>query len=93
MSQALPFVHVAGLLVAAHPAELAGVARQLAARPDTEVHAADEAAGRLVVTVETASVDGQETAFREISALPGVAVVSLVCHRAEPADEATGDLT
>lgn len=84
-------LHVAGLLVVASTPQLDAVARQLSALRGVTVHGADAATGRLVVTVETDSMEAQQAVFAAVSRLPGVGAVSLVCHQRErlSRDEAT----
>jgi len=60
------------------------VARNLAAVPGLQVHAEDARTGRIVVTLETASIEGQETQFAWVRALREVRSVDLVCHHFEP---------
>lgn len=76
-------VHVAGLLLIVRPDQLADVERGLASLPGVDVHVRDQTEGRLVVTLETATFDGQQAGFAALSALPGVLNVDLVCHYVE----------
>ena len=84
MDDATQSLHVAGLLVSTHPAELAAVEQRLSLLPGLAVHGSDPDSGRLVVTIETDSLEEQETLFAGVSRVPGVWTVSLVCHRSEP---------
>ena len=84
MTEPLHVLHVAGLLVTAVPGELSDVVRQLAAAPGLQVHARDDATGRIVVTMATASIDEQEAQFAWAQTVCGVRAVDLVCHYFEP---------
>jgi len=83
-------MHVSGLLVAVQPGHLDAVERRLAAQPGVDVHVRDLDGSRLVVTLETLTLDGQQAAFATLASMPGVMAVDLVCHyvdepSAEPA--------
>lgn len=73
-------MHIAGLLVNAEPGRAADVVRSLASVPGLQVHAEDARTGRIVVTLETASIEEQETHFAWVRALREVRSVDLVCH-------------
>jgi nitrate reductase NapAB chaperone NapD len=60
------------------------VARHLEAMPGVHLHARDNGTGRIVVTLETASIDEQEAQFAWVRTLRGVRAVDLVCHFFEP---------
>jgi len=77
-------VHIAGLLISAVPGRTADVTRNLAAAQGLEVHAGDDQTGRIVVTLETASIEEQEAQFAWIRALCDVRSVELVCHHFGP---------
>jgi nitrate reductase NapAB chaperone NapD len=84
MTEPLHPLHVAGLLVSAAPGQLRDVVRHLSAAPGLQVHARDDTTGRIVVTIETASIDEQEAQFAWVRTLCGVRAVDLVCHYFEP---------
>jgi nitrate reductase NapAB chaperone NapD len=73
-------LHVSGLLVAVQPGHLDAVARRLADQPGIDVHVRDLDGSRLVVTLETPTLESQHAAFATLASLPGVAAVDLVCH-------------
>jgi nitrate reductase NapAB chaperone NapD len=78
--------HVAGLLVTVHPDVMDEVAGRLDREPGVEVHIREHQTGRLVVTLDTPTLDDQRTRFRVISNMPGVQSVDLVCHYVDPGD-------
>lgn len=84
VTEPLHGLHVAGLLVSVVPGEIRHVMRHLSAAPGLQVHARDDITGRIVVTIDTASIDEQEAQFEWVRTLPGVRVVDLVCHYFEP---------
>lgn len=67
--------HIAGLLISAAPGRVADVARDLAAVPGLHVHAGDNRTGRIVVTLETASIEEQEAEFARVRTLREVRAV------------------
>ncbi len=73
-------VHVSGLLVTVRLGHLDSVERSLAAVPGVAVHVRDDAGGRLVTTLETPSLEGQEDGHAAIAGLPHVVSVAMVCH-------------
>ena len=73
-------MHVSGLLVAVQPGSLDAVERRLAHQAGVDVHVRDDAGARLVVTLETATLDGQQAGYAALASLPGVMAVDLVCH-------------
>ena len=75
-----PQMHVSGLLVAVQPGHLDTVERRLAGQLGIDVHVRDLDGNRLVVTLETLTVEGQQAAFATLAGLPGVMAVDLVCH-------------
>lgn len=72
--------HVAGLIVSVVTTGVAELGALLSATPGFMVHAQDGATGRLVVTLETDSVEDQEARFAWIRSLRGVQGVDLVYH-------------
>lgn len=75
--------HVASLVVHCRPARVASLEGVIAALPGAEVPASD-AAGKLVVTLES---DNEQTIARqleEIGAMAGVLSATLVFHHVEP---------
>ena len=80
MTQPSHTFHIAGLLIRAAPGRVADVARNLAAVPGLQVHAEDKRTGRIVVTLETASIEEQEAQFAWVRTLREVRAVDLVCH-------------
>jgi nitrate reductase NapAB chaperone NapD len=76
--------HIAGLLISAGPGRVTDVVRSLGAVPGLEVHAGDDRTGRIVVTLETASIEEQEAQFARVRTLREVRAVDLICHYFEP---------
>ena len=76
-------VHIAGIVVYSHPAQIDAVAASVAVVPSATVHARS-AAGKLVVTLETDSTKRTLDYMDAIRALPGVIDVVLVYQHAEP---------
>jgi len=77
-------VHVAGLVVRAHPAVVAVVAECLGKVAGTHVHAAT-ADGKLVVTIEAAGADEIADRMCRIQTTDGVLAAALVYQHSEPA--------
>ena len=75
-------VVISSLIVHARPAELAVVRAAIAAMPGAEIHA-DDAAGRLIVVLETASDRELTEMTIAIGAIGGVVGVNLVYHHTE----------
>ena len=73
-------VHIAGLLVSAVPGQLGDLVGQLAVVPGLQVHARDDVTGRVVVTLETDSINEQEAQFTRVRTLCGVRAVDLVYY-------------
>ena len=84
MTQPSHTFHIAGLLIRVAPGHVADVARNLAAVPGLYVHVEDTRTDRLVVTLETASIEEQEAQFAWVRTLDEVRAVDLVCHYFEP---------
>lgn len=76
--------HVSGLLVTVRPGHLDSVERRLATLPGVAVHVRDDAGGRLVITLETPSLEGQQDGHAAMAGLPNVLSVAMVCHYLDP---------
>lgn len=74
-----------GIVVRARPAALAELAPGLSELPGVQIHQQDADSGRLVLTLEAASVDEEIEGLRRIQCFPGVISADLVYHRL-PAD-------
>lgn len=74
-------MHLSGILVVTEPRGLAACRRDLEALPGVEVHHVDPPSGRLIVVLETASLDGQTAGLRRIQELDRVRLAALVEHR------------
>ena len=73
-------MHYSGLLINCEPASIEACARELAQYPGVDVYCADEHGGRIVVVLETETLDEQESAFRCFRELPNVRGAELVYH-------------
>lgn len=76
-------VHISSLVVQAHPTALPVVRRGIEALEGAEVHGVS-AAGKLVVTLETANEAGIVEHLARIHELQGVLSAVLVFHQIEP---------
>jgi periplasmic nitrate reductase NapD len=77
-------LHIASLVVRCRPRRMARLKRAITALPGAEIPA-DDAEGKLVVTLEAASEQAIRRQLDAINALPGVLSATLVFHHAEPA--------
>ncbi|MDR7036009.1 nitrate reductase NapD [Methylobacterium sp. BE186] len=78
---AIAEAHVSGLVVHVRPERAAGARAALECMPGVEIHA--EAAGKLIVTLETDSDAEIVTSLNAISLLDGVMSAALVFHHFE----------
>jgi periplasmic nitrate reductase NapD len=76
-------LHIASLVVRCHPERIPALKGAIAALPGAEVPAED-AAGKLVVTLEAGSEHALREQLEAVGALPGVLSATLVVHHAEP---------
>lgn len=76
-------VHIAGVVVSTRPEHLDSINSCIGAIPGAEIHASD-AAGKVVVTLETESTRRTLDIMDAMRALPGVVDVVLVYQHAEP---------
>jgi nitrate reductase NapD len=76
--------HIASLVVHCRPGRVASLKDVIAALPGAEVPTSD-AAGKLVVTLESPSEQTIARQLDEIGAMPGVLSATLVFHHVEPA--------
>jgi periplasmic nitrate reductase NapD len=77
-------VHISSLVVHSRPERARAVADRLRGMAGVDVHGGTEA-GKLVVTLETASEDEIVERLGGIQALEGVLAATLVFHHFEPA--------
>jgi nitrate reductase NapD len=78
-------LHIASLVVHAHPTRADAVRRAIAAIGGAEIHAEEN--GKLVVTLEARSDIDIADRFTAISRLDGVLAASPVYHHAEPSED------
>jgi periplasmic nitrate reductase NapD len=76
-------LHVASLVVRCRPERIAPIKRAITALPGAEIPA-ENAVGKLVVTLEAAGEQAIRHQLEAIAALPGVLAATLVFHHAEP---------
>ena len=74
--------HISSLVVRAHPARLAAVARRIAALSVAEVAMSDPS-GKIVVTLETRDEDEIVAAMNAMQRMTGVVSVALVFHQTD----------
>ena len=72
--------HLSGLLVTVRPGHLHSVECSLAALPGVVVHVKDAARARLVITLETPTLEGLEDWHAAMTKLAHVVSVAVVCH-------------
>lgn len=82
-----PESHVSSLVVHVRPEKARAVRRVLSGMPGVEVHA--DAAGKIIVTLETDTEADIVTRLNEISLLDGVMSAALVFHHFETAEDAS----
>jgi periplasmic nitrate reductase NapD len=76
-------IHISGIVIYAQPAQLESIKSCIAAVPYAEIHAED-ARGKLVVTLETEGTRRTVDTMDAMRALPGVLDVVLIYQHAEP---------
>jgi nitrate reductase NapD len=76
-------LHIASVIVRSRPERLADVKRAIAAVPGAAIPAED-AAGKLIVTLESRSERAIAHHLEAFAAMPGVLAATLVVHHAEP---------
>lgn len=85
-------VHIAGIIVHAAPAMVPSIRTQVALLPRARVHAED-ADGRMVITLETDSTKKTLDYMDALRALPGVSSLALVYQHAESPDAMDEEIT
>lgn len=73
---------ISGVLVLAHPAQMAQVKQRLLALPGVEIHA-DSPEGKLVVTIEELTENINGAGIMRLSEIEGVLSASLIYHQLE----------
>ena len=79
-------LHLAGVLVRFKPAHLQVIAAALEGLQGVEVHHRDEAAGKLVITIESPSREAADEALRGIQAMPGILLAEPVYYHVDRED-------
>ena len=69
-----------GLVILCDPGRVVDCVRDLSSRPGVDVYSTDPKHGRIVVVVETRTVEEQDAMLRSIQLLPGVRLAELVYH-------------
>ena len=82
-------LHIASVIVRSRPERLADLKRAIADTPGAAI-AAEDAAGRLIVTLESRSERAIAGHIEAFAAMPGVLAATLVVHHAEPAGAEEG---
>jgi nitrate reductase NapD len=83
-------MNISGILVVVPVEKVTTAIQALNAIPGVEVHHADPARGRIVVTQEADSIEGEVEGIRKIKALPDVILAEMVHHYFEPEGETSG---
>jgi nitrate reductase NapD len=83
---AASFSHLVSLVVHARPAELGSIRSVLAEMPGVEIHA-ENALGKIVITLETADEHEIVQRMGAIGELPGVLSTALVFQHSDPNQE------
>lgn len=73
-------MHYSGLLVLCEPSSTDACVQQLDQYPGLGVYVTDNDGGRIVVVLETTTLEEQTDGLRHIQALPHVRVAELVYH-------------
>ncbi|NKC14730.1 MAG: sorbose reductase [Gammaproteobacteria bacterium] len=81
-----PLVHITSFIVHAQPGTIDLIGAAITRIPGAEIHCAS-AAGKLIVLLETTTLQDVIDANRRISAIAGVLNTSMVFHQVEAADE------
>ena len=77
---------VSGILVNASPGDLTALAEELGSLPGVCVHYRDDATGRLIVTLDAASLNEEVEGLRRIQRIDGVVAADLAYHNLQSAD-------
>lgn len=80
-------MHLSGLLILCEPASTGACLRDLEPYANIEVYVTDPAQGRVVVVLETETLEGQEDGLRRVQQLPHVKTAELVYHYFGEADD------
>jgi len=73
-------MHLSGVLVLCQPSSIEACLRDLAQRSNIDVYVTDRVAGRIVVVMETETLDEQADELRSVQRLPNVTAAELVYH-------------
>jgi nitrate reductase NapAB chaperone NapD len=84
-------MHLSGLLVICEPSSTEDCVRHLERCSDIDVYVTDHAVGRVVVVLETKTLDEQTDGLRRVQRLPHVKSAELVYHYFGDAGEAPAD--
>jgi len=69
-----------GLVILCDPGQVTDCVRELSSRPGVDVYSTDAEHGRIVVVVETETVQEQDAMLRGIQLMPRVRMAELVYH-------------
>ena len=84
-------MHLSGLIILCEPASTGACLRDLEPYANIEVYVTDPALGRVVVVMETETLEGQEDGLRQVQQLPYVKAAELVYHYFGDADNVAPD--
>ena len=73
-------MHYSGILVSCRPPSIYDCVRELSQLRNVDVYSTDPATGRIVIVLETESVQEQESGLRHVQALDHVIAAELVYH-------------
>lgn len=73
-------MHYSGILVLSDPASCQDCIQELTSCNGVDVYSNDPATGRIVVVLETETLDAQESGLRRVQGLPHVLAAELVYH-------------
>ena len=77
-------MHTSGILVLSHPVDVSGCVQGLESLPGVEVHHVEKVTWRMIVVLETDTLEEQEEGLRKIQQLDRVLNAALVNHRIDP---------
>ena len=73
-------MNISSILVVVPPPQLAATQQRLTLLPGVEVHYSDADTGRLVATLEAATVEDEQSGLESIKRLPHVIQAEMACH-------------
>lgn len=83
-------MHYSGVLVVVPRSQIDEMGTRIQALPGMEVRFSYPESGRLIVVLETDTVEGQQEGLRRLKALPGVVMAEAVYHHVDTEGEPPG---